>query len=155
MKKLIMALSVLLIAGLSKASANSPVNINSQVKSAFNAEFNLAKNVSWSETAYYVVAQFDLNNQVLFAYYKPDGSFIGIIHHLLTTDLPAGLKKGLKKKYDGYWVSELFKMDNDQGTTYYVKLENASEVVMLSSDEFDGWNTFKVTDKSGKQSASL
>ncbi|MFI5124476.1 MAG: hypothetical protein ACHQDF_04065 [Chitinophagales bacterium] len=155
MKKLVLALAVILMAGLSKASANSPVEVNKRVINAFYAEFDHAKNVSWNETSKYIVAEFSLDNKIMYAYYKPDGRFVGIIHHLLSTDLPENLRIGLKKKYSSYWVSELFKVENDEGTSYYANLENGTESVLLSSNEYNVWNTYKITPDSEKESASF
>lgn len=155
MKKLVLALAVILIAGLSSASANNPAYVNKRVSSAFQAEFTHAKNVSWVESSKYVMAKFSLNNNILFAYYNPDGSFIGVIRNILTTDLPENLRRTIKKDYGSYWVSELFRMDTDQESSYYIRLENGAESIVLSSDGAEGWKIFNVTNTSGKESTSL
>ena len=155
MKKLVLALAVMLVAGPGKASANNPVEVNRKVVNAFYSEFNHAKNVSWNESSRYIVAEFSLDNKIMYAYYRPDGSFVGIIHHLLSTDLPDNLRNSLKKKYGSFWVTELFRVENEQGTFYYANLENGTESVLLSSDEYNVWNTYKVTPNSEKESASF
>ncbi len=155
MKKLVLALAVILIAGLSNASANSPVGINKRATAAFHTEFAHAKNVSWVESPKYVVARFSLNNKIMYAYYNPDGSFIGVIRHILTTDLPGELRNIIKKEYGSFWVSELFKLDTDQGISYYIRMENGTETLVLNSDGTEGWKTYSMTNTSGKQPASL
>jgi hypothetical protein len=155
MKKLVLALAVILIAGLSSASANDPVYVNKRVSAAFQSDFTHAKNVSWVESPKYVMAQFSMNNKVMFAYYNHDGSFIGVIHNILTTDLPDNLRHTIKKGYGSYWVSELFRMDTDLESSYYIRLENGTESIVLSSDGAEGWKIFSVTNSSGKESASL
>jgi hypothetical protein len=143
MKKLIVALTLVLIAGLSTASAKLPSDIHIRVFNAFYAEFNHAKNVSWSESANYVEVQFTLDNKVMYAYYNAEGTLIGTVHHLLTTDLPEQLKKSLQKNYQAYWVTELFSMSNDQGTSYYVNLKNGNESLVLRADADNSWTTYK------------
>jgi hypothetical protein len=155
MKKLILALAVIWIAGLSKASANNPVDINRRAVAAFHSEFKKAKNVSWAESPKYVQARFSLDNKIMYAYYNLDGSFVGVIRHMLTSDLPTELQKSIKKEYGSYWVSELFQLNNDQGTTYYIQLENGNESIVLSSDDSEGWKVFSTTNNSGKESTSL
>ena len=155
MKKLILALSMMAIAGLSKVSANNPVDVNKRAVAAFHAEFKKAKNVSWAESPKYVQARFSLDNKIMYAYYNPDGSFVGVIRHILTTDLPAGLQKQIKKEFGSYWVSELFQLTNDEGTTYYIQLENGNESVVLNTDDTYGWKVFSRTNSSGKELTSL
>ncbi len=155
MKKLVLALAVILIAGLSSASANDPVYVGKRVSAAFQSEFNHAKNVSWVESPKYVMAKFSLNNKILFAYYNHDGSFIGVIQNILTTGLPNNLSRAIKRDFGSYWVSELFRMDTDQDSSYYIRLENGTETIALSSDGGEGWQTFNVANASGKKSTSL
>jgi hypothetical protein len=145
----------MMIAGLSQAAAVKPIDVNRKVVTAFYSVFNQAKNVSWRESANFVVAEFSLNNQVMYAYYKRDGSFIGIIRHLLTTDLPYNLKKSLRKNYSDYWVTDLFKLETGQGTAYYVNLENGTETVLLNTNEYNVWTTYKITRDSEKGTASF
>ena len=155
MKKLILALAVMMTAGLSQAATVKPVDVNRKVVTAFYSAFNQAKNVSWRESANFLIAEFNLNNQVMYAYYKPDGSFIGIIHHLLSTDLPYNLKKSLRKNYSDYWVTDLFKLETDHGAAYYVNLENGTETVLLNTNEYNVWATYKITPDSEKGTASF
>jgi hypothetical protein len=143
MKKLIVALTLVLIAGLSTASAKVPSDVHRRVINAFYSDFKQAKNVSWSESATYVEAQFTLDNKVMFAYYNTDGSLVGTVHHLLTTDLPEELKNSLQKSYHAYWVTELFSMSNDQGTAYFVNLKNGNESLVLRADADNTWTTYK------------
>src|SRR5665213_921599 len=155
MKKLVLALAVMMTAGVSQAATVKPVDVNRKVVTASYSAFNQAKNVSWRESANFLVAEFNLNNQVMYAYYKPDGSFIGIIHHLLSTDLPYNLNKSLRKNYSDYWVTDLFKLETDQGAAYYVNLENGTETVLLNTDEYNVWTTYEITPDSEKGTASF
>ena len=155
MKKLVLALAVMMTAGVSQAATVKPVDVNRKVVTAFYSAFNQAKNVSWRESANFLVAEFNLNNQVMYAYYKPDGSFIGIIHHLLSTDLPYNLKNSLRKNYSDYWVTDLFKLETDQGAAYYVNLENGTETVLLNTDEYNVWTTYKIIPDSEKGTGSF
>lgn len=155
MKKLILALAVIMTAGLSQAATLKPVDINRKAVTAFYSAFDQAKNVSWRESANFLVAEFNLKNQVMFAYYKRDGSFIGVIRHMLTTELPYNLKKSLRKNYGDFWVTDLFKLETGEGTTYYVNLENGTETVLLNTNEYNVWATYKISPDSQNGTASF
>ncbi len=69
---------------------------------------------------------------------------IGLVHNILTSSLPVQLQKDIKKHYANYWVSELFKVTNDDGVYYYIQLKNADETVVLSTEGTNGWHRYAV-----------
>jgi hypothetical protein len=58
-------------------------------------------------------------------------------------DLPISLQSSLKKGYEGYWISDLFEVSNNEGTNYYITMENADSKVVLKSTSGGNWNNFK------------
>ena len=155
MKKITLALAVILIAGLSSGYANKTVDVSKRAVAAFRADFHKAKDVNWKESAKFVQAQFNLDDQVMFAYYRPDGSFICLIRNILTTELPSYLRNDIKKNYSGYWVSELFKVSTDQGTSYFIRLENADGSLILSSENEGEWRNYDLPASSAKGVVTL
>ena len=155
MKKIVLALAVILTAGLSKGFANNPVDVNKKAVAAFHSDFYGARDVSWKESPKYVQAQFNLDNKVMFAYYKPDGSFICLIRNILTTELPSYLRKDIRKNYSSYWVSELFEVNTDQGSSYFIRLENGEGFLILNSENGSNWRTYNLPAPSAKRTVTL
>jgi len=141
MKKTILALAVILTIGMTSAFANEDINQNAVA--SFRKDFATARNVSWQQSRNYVKATFDLNNQVMYAFYNYRGELMAVIHHILSNELPGDLESALKKEYREYWVSDLFELSSDDQHLYYVTLENADTTIVLKSDGSSGWKYYK------------
>ena len=140
MKKIIFSIAIVL-AVFSTAFAK-PDSINDRAVAAFQKDFRKASDVSWASTSNYVMATFIMNNETQFAYYDFQGNLIGVVHHMLTSSLPADLSKDIKKRYSNYWVSELFQITTDEGVYYYIRLKNADETIALTTEGGNGWQRF-------------
>ena len=140
MKKIILSIAIGL-AVFSTAFAK-PVSINDRAVAAFQKDFRKASDVSWASTSNYVMATFIMNNETQFAYYDFQGNLIGVVHHMLTSSLPADLSKDIKKRYSNYWVSELFQITTDEGVYYYIRLKNADETIALTTEGGNGRQRF-------------
>ena len=141
MKKIFLSLAIVL-AVFSSAFAHAPSSANDRAAASFKKDFHKASEVSWVVTANYVQAKFQLDKETMFAYYDFDGNLIGVIHHILTTDLSTHLQKDIKKNYASYWVSELFKVTSEQGDNYFIQLKNADETIVLTSDGSSDWHKY-------------
>ena len=133
MKKIFVSFSLLLTAGLSSAFANSDPDPDQKVLDAFKTEFASAKEVEWSVGANYFKATFNYNGKYVFAFYSENGELLGLTRYLSPADLPLALQANLKKNYEGYWVSDLFEASKNDGTNYYITLENADSKIVLKS----------------------
>ena len=142
MKKNFLALAVLLITGLTSAFANK-VEGNKRAVESFGREFANAQNVSWVEQKDYSKATFSLYNHIMFAYYDKEGQLLAVVRNLLSDQLPLRLLTEMKKKYSGYWISDLFEVDSEDQTSYYLTLENADEKIVLRSDGIEHWSVYK------------
>ena len=140
MKKIILSIAIGL-AVFSTAFAK-PDSINDRAVAAFQKDFRKASDVSWASTNNYVMATFNMDNETQFAYYDFQGNLIGVVHHMLTSSLPADLSKDIKKRYSNYWVSELFQITTDEGVYYYIRLKNADETIALTTEGGNGWHRF-------------
>jgi hypothetical protein len=140
MKKIILSIAIGL--ALFSTAFAKPVSINDRAVAAFQKDFRKASDVSWASTSNYVMATFMMNNETQFAYYDFQGNLIGVVHHMLTSSLPADLSKDIKKRYSNYWVSELFQITNDEGVYYYIRLKNADETIALTTEGGNGWQRF-------------
>ena len=130
------------------AFAKDEETVNQQVLNNFKKEFVTAKDVSWQNNRDFVKATFTMNDQVMFAYYTPGGELIAITRNISSDKLPISLLTNLKKNYSEYWITDLFEAVSNGTGNYFVTLQNADVEVILKSDEFGGWETFKKVKKS-------
>ena len=143
MKKTILSI-VIALALFSTAFAKAPEKVNDLAMAAFQKDFNNASEVRWTANNIYVMAAFKLDNKIQYAYYDYQGNLVGLVHHILTSNLPEDLSKDIKKHYSDYWVSELFQVTSEQGSFYYIQLKNADETVVLTTEGIDSWHRYSV-----------
>jgi hypothetical protein len=58
------------------------------------------------------------------------------------------LQGNLKKDYSDYWISDLFEVANNEGTSYYVTLENADTKMVLKASDGKSWRSYSKVKKS-------
>jgi hypothetical protein len=143
MKKFILSIAILLLL-TGSSFAKTPAGISDRAVASFQKDFNKASEVKWDVTKNYLMATFLLDKETMFAYYDFQGNMIGLVHHMLTSSLPADLQKEIKKHYAKYWVSSLFQVTNEEGVNYYIQLKNADESIVLSSDGTNSWHRYDV-----------
>jgi len=147
MKKLFTAAVLSSVLLVNAAFANKNENINTQVESAFKQEFAQAKEVSWQKTNAYYKATFKLSGETVNAYYTESGEMLGIIHNMLSTQLPINLQASLKKEYDNYWITELFEYSRPDSNGYFITIQNADQVITLQSTNGSSWSTYNKSKK--------
>lgn len=145
MKKLIVTLAVALSTLSSFAGEG---NVNSRVLDAFNAQFNSAKEVTWSAGSNFYKASFVFNNQHVYAFYNLDGELLGLTRYISSLNLPVSLQADLKKDYSDFWIADLFEVSNTEGTYYYITVENADYSIVLKSDSNNDWTVYQKLTKS-------
>ncbi|HTS42879.1 MAG TPA: hypothetical protein VMH01_00680 [Puia sp.] len=147
MKKRILIWGLMLMTAISTSFANSNENVNRNVISAFHKDFSSAREVKWESKKEFDIATFTMNGQVQFAYYSKSGELIAVTRNILSNQLPVMLQKQLKKRYHGYWISNLFEIDVNGDTTYYVTLENQDYTMVMKSSGTLGWELFSMEHK--------
>lgn len=138
MKKLMIALGFMFTMAAASAFANE-VKISSRVLESFKNEFSTAQDVSWIAGSNYYRAAFKMNEQNIFAYYNMEGELMSVARYISSLQLPIHLLTGLKNDYSQYWISDLFEVNNSEGTRYYVTLETADTSLMLVSGNGGDW----------------
>jgi hypothetical protein len=153
MKKRILLLSIALVSLTAFSfAADAPVSVSKNVISSFNKQFSNARDIKWESHADFVKAQFSINDIVLYAYFNQSGDLIAITRYISPNQLPLVLLNSLKKEYaSGYWVSDLFEIETEAGTSYYATFESADQTVILKSDGISGWNTFQKEKKNNAE----
>lgn len=150
MKKLITAAVLSTVLLINAAFANKTDNhesVNFTVENAFKKEFVQAKEVSWQKTDNYYKATFKMNNEIVNAFYTPEGEMLGILHNMLSTQLPINLQTSLKKEYENYWITDLFEFSKPDDSNYFITIENADQVITLKSTNGSAWSTFSKAKK--------
>ncbi|HEU4470214.1 MAG TPA: hypothetical protein VFR58_03955 [Flavisolibacter sp.] len=115
---------------------------------SFKNSFKTATEVSWSATESFHKVSFFLNGQPVSAFYSAQGEMIAITRSINSLQLPIALQASLKKDYDAYWISDLFEMANEEGTSYFITLENADTKLVLKSTAASEWTSFRKQRKS-------
>ena len=140
MKKIIIMLAVAIS---SLTAFASDKNVNSTVLNAFNKEFAGAKDVQWTSTSDYYKAAFVYNGQNVNAFYKVDGEFIAMTRNITSLELPINLQTNLKNNYSKYWITDLFEVSSNEGTSYYITMEKADAKLVLKSNGSGKWDVFR------------
>ena len=121
--------------------------VNPKVLEAFKSNFKTATEVDWSVSKDLYKADFSLNGQYVAAYFDETGQLVALTRNISSTQLPITLQTSLKNDHEGFWISDLFEIANEQGTSYYVTLENADTKLVLKS-EGTNWSHFQKQRKS-------
>jgi hypothetical protein len=146
MKRILVALTVL-FSLVSMSSFANEGNVNPKVLASFQSSFKNATEVDWTINQNIYKAEFSLNGQYITAYYDEAGNTIALTKNISSTQLPISLQASLKKHQKGYWISDLFEVGNESGTTYYAAIENGDTKIILKSSGSD-WSTFQKQRKS-------
>ncbi len=145
MKKMILSLAIAFTT--LSAFAGEDENVSQKVLNAFKNEFINANQVEWTVADNYYKASFVYNEKYVFAYYNTDGELLGMTRYISTADLPIHLQMNLKKKYNNYWVGDLFEVAKNDATSYYLTIENADSQIVLKSTGGSDWSVFKTAKK--------
>jgi hypothetical protein len=147
MKRLLVTLTIALSL-ISLSSFADGEEVSPAALASFNSSFKNATEVNWSVNENYFKASFSLNGQFVSAYYDGQGKMIALTRNISSLQLPIALQADLKKDYDAYWISDLTEMATEEGTSYYITLENADTRLVLKSTSNSEWNNFKKQRKS-------
>lgn len=142
-----------LITVFSLVSTTSHATDNTEVSAAvlasFNSSFKNASEVSWKTTGNNIYkADFSLNGQYVTAYYDATANLIAVTRNISSFQLPVTLQAKLKASYEDYWISDLFELSDDNGTHYYVTIEDGDSKITLKSSGTSEWSTFQKQRKS-------
>jgi hypothetical protein len=116
--------------------------IDGAIKASFKREFKTAQIVNWDVTNRFTKVTFQMNGNIMFAFYSGTGELMAVTRNILSSQLPMTLAASLKDKYGDYWITDLFEIDGDGSNCYYVTLENADRKIVLRSVGIDSWETY-------------
>jgi hypothetical protein len=122
--------------------------INTAVQQSFTSMFRNVNDVKWTYKNNYFKASFTLNGQYITAFYDAEGKMLGATRSISPVQLPIALQTSLKNNYQTYWVSDLIEYSNEDGTTYYITVENSDVQLTLKSFSDESWSVYKKQRKS-------
>ncbi len=155
-KKIAIAAAMFLTVGLTSSFANTTVvnktasisaparDGNDLITASFHKDFKHAELMGIEVKKAYTKVTFKLNNMVLFAFYSGNGELLAVVRNILSTQLPLQLLMDIKEKYSNYWITDLFEINSDNQTTYYVTVQNADGHVSLKSSDSDTWEAYRL-----------
>ncbi|GAC1426363.1 MAG: hypothetical protein NVSMB67_29160 [Flavisolibacter sp.] len=117
--------------------------ISNKALESFNNSFKGATDVNWTEVNDYFKASFCLNGQFVTAFYSQEGELVATSRNISSLQLPVTLQSYIKTNYVAYWISDLFEVDNEDGSTFYITIENGSSKIILRSVNSFEWEVFK------------
>ena len=137
--------ALLLTIGVSNSFANGGHNANDNAN-WLRKDFSQVELLDTKTDANYTRFTFKLNGTVLTAYYSPIGDLIAVTQNITSTQLPLPLLMQVKRNYANYWISDLFELNADGESNYYITLESADKKVTLRSSDYN-WEVFSKTAK--------
>jgi hypothetical protein len=148
MKRLVLTLTIALSMISFSSFAKDDVAVSPAALEAFKNSFKNATDVNWSASETLFKADFSLNGQFVAAYFDDNGKMVAMTRNISSLQLPITLQASLKNDFENYWISDLFEIANDDGTSYYITLENADTRLVLKSSAGSEWNNYKKIRKS-------
>ena len=115
---------------------------NQVVLASFRKDFRTAELMGIEAKKEYTKVTFKLNNLILFAFYSENGDLIAVVRNILSSQLPIQLLMDLKQNHTNCWITDLFEIDSNGQTNYYVTLENSDSQVTLRSSSSNTWETY-------------
>lgn len=148
MKQIVLFLSLAMTLITTSAFADGEDRVAPAALQSFQSSFKSAKEVNWSVSQSLYKAEFLLNGQYVNAFYSNEGKMVALTRNISTLSLPITLQADLKNCYDAYWITDVLEVANEEGTTYFLTLEDADNKIILKSLGQAEWTTYKKQRKS-------
>jgi hypothetical protein len=144
-KTIAFVVALFLTLGVSSSFAATTTSNNDEnqvILASFRKDFRTAELIGIEAKKEYTKVTFKLNNLVLFAFYSENGDLIAVVRNILSSQLPIQLLMDLKQNHSNCWITDLFEIDSNGETNYYVTLENGDSQVTLRSTSSNNWETY-------------
>jgi hypothetical protein len=125
------------------AFARPGKEISKQVEEAFRKRFVNAELMQWESLDNYTRATFRIDGAVMFAYFNSDGKLAAVTRNILSDQLPIHLLIALNNDYRLYWIVDLFELNSNGETNYFVTLKSAEQELVLESQGGEEWEIFR------------
>lgn len=132
MKKIITLLAIVLIATTSFAREGISLE-NKKVLEGFRQEFGNISQVNWYKAADNFVAKFSLNTSKVTAHFDAEGTLLATSRNITDTQLPTPVISKLIKKFADQHIHNVVEYVTNEGTSYVITLESATEWTVLKA----------------------
>ncbi|MDQ3844326.1 MAG: hypothetical protein M3342_09975 [Bacteroidota bacterium] len=146
MKPLFIALTMLATIFTKTSFANED-KVTPAVLQSFHNTFHTT-NVEWTVSKNLYKAQFSMNGSVVTAFYDSEGTLIATTRNITLMQIPVTLQTALKRDYKNMWVTDLLEVANEDGTEYYITVENADSKIILKAMGNFKWGVYQKIRKS-------
>lgn len=147
MKTKIISLFTALLVVSNLIFANDGTKPSQELQKEFNRMFAQSTEVEWNKVADYYKANFLLEGKYLTVYFDANNNVESISRNISTDMLPLILQTKLKDKVsETSWIADCIEMFGENGTEYYVVIENSNQKIFYQSNQ-SGWDVYKKTDK--------
>jgi hypothetical protein len=146
MKRLFFILA-LMASLVSFSSYANDKKVSAVVLQSFNNSFKNATEVDWTAGENFYKAEFNLDGQYLTAFFGYDGKFMAVTKQISPVQLPINLQAALKKHQEGLWITSLFEVASETGTSYYITLEDADKRIIYKATS-STWSVYQKQFKS-------
>lgn len=137
------AAALLLTVGISSSFATPTFDRTDAATASFHRDFKSAVLIATESTKNFTKLTFKMNELVLFAFYSPEGNLMAVVRNIKSSDLPIQLMLKVKTDFSQYWISDLFELDAEGATNYYVTLEDANSIITLRSADANNWEVYR------------
>ena len=136
----LLALFLTLASSFSFAGTNN--DLTPRIRTSFTHDFRNASLISSEVHDKLIKVTFAMHNTIQIAYYSTHGQLLALVHNIISSQLPADLQMDLRNNYSAYWITELFELNGNAESGYYIALENADEILNLHSTPDHGWEVY-------------
>ena len=133
-----------LLASTSFATKNGEPSL--QIQDKFSRMFTNTTDASWQEVSGFYRVTFMQAGQYLTAFYSATGDFTSLSRNISPTMLPVLLQNELRDKLVNAWVTESFELSRNNGTEYFVTVEDADTKTVYHADRTD-WTVYTRSQK--------
>jgi hypothetical protein len=146
-KQIALTVAVIMTLGIGSSFA-APIVDNGQeaVTTSFHKDFRQAELLSTTAGKDYTRLTFKMHGVILSAFYSDNGELLAVTRNIQSSQLPLHLLVNLKNNYANYWITDLFEINANGTSSYFITLENADSKLTLRSGE-TAWETYNRTTK--------
>ncbi len=144
MKKQLTLIALALVISLSSfQTLQAQTGVPAAVTEHFTADYSAASSINWEAGNTWYKASFEMNGQFLTAFYTNEGESIAVTRNISSAQLPLALQSDMQSYLrSGHWITDLFEMNVNGETHYFITFEDADEQHILEGVN-DEWSVYK------------
>src|ERR1700679_1288598 len=122
-KQITLTVAVIMTLGIGSSFA-APIAKNGQeaINTSFHRDFRQAELLSTNAGKDYTKLTFKMHGVILSAFYSDNGELLAVTRNIPSNQLPLRLLMELKNNYANYWITDLFEINSNGSSSYYIPL---------------------------------